>query len=115
MIGHKELYDLLKTLTISITPYETKKVPVAYDHFESDKNISIPFIVYRETSPDTFNADGITYYQFFNYEIELITEKKEVALERQLEELLTTNKIPYTKNDEVWDSDERIYHNYYEI
>lgn len=105
MIEHKSLYDLLRTLTI----------PVAYDHFDSDKEVAIPFIIYRETSPETFRADGITYHQFFNYEIELITEKKEIAIERQLEELLTINKIPYSKNDEVWDSDEKIYHNFYEI
>ena len=105
MIEHKELYDLLRTLNI----------PVAYNEFTSDKEVSIPFIVYRETSPATFRADGITYHQFYNFEIELITEKKELALERQLEELLTLNKIPYGKNDEVWDSDEKIYHNFYEI
>lgn len=105
MIGHKQLFDLLKTLDI----------PVAYDHFDSNKQISIPFIVYRELALDTFRADDITYHQFFNYEIELITEKKEIALERQLEGLLTTNKIPYEKNDEVWDNEEKIYHNYYEI
>lgn len=110
MIEHKDIYDLLKTLV-----YNSKAIPVAYDHFDSDKNISIPFIIYRETSPDTFRADGITYHQFFNFEIELITEKKETALERQIEQLLTNNKIPYSKNDEVWDSDEKIYHNFYEI
>ena len=105
MIEHKDLFDLLKTLNI----------PVAYDHFDSDKQVQIPFMVYRETSPETFRADGITYHQFFNYEIEHIKKKKEVALERQLEQLLTNNNIPYSKNDEVWDNDEKIYHNFYEI
>lgn len=105
MIKHKDLYDLLITLNI----------PVAYDHFDSDKNVEIPFIIYRETSPAIFRADGITYHQFFNFTIELITEKKEIALERQIEGLLTTHKIPYSKIDEVWDNDEKIYHNFYEI
>lgn len=105
MIEHKDLFNLLKSLNI----------PVAYDHFDSDKDITIPFLVYRELALDTFKADGITYHQFFNYQLELITEKKEVALERQLEEILTANKIPYNKNDEVWDNDEKIYHNFYEI
>ena len=107
---YKDIYDLLKTIT-----YNSNPIPVAYDHFDSDKNVSIPFIIYRETSPSTLRADGITYHQFFNYEIELITEKKEVALERSIEGLLTNNKIPYSKNNEVWDSDEKIYHNFYEI
>lgn len=102
---HKEIYELLKTLNI----------PVAYDHFVSNKNVSIPFVVYRELNSDTFKADGITYYRPYSFEIELITEKKDVVLQQQLEGLLTTYNIPYDIGDEVWDDDEKIYHNYYEI
>ena len=102
---HKTIFDLLKTLNI----------PVAYDHFEGNKDINPPFIVYRETSSNTFKADSITYYRPYDFEIELVTDKKDVLLQQQLEELLTTNKIPYDLNDEVWDDDEKIYHNYYEI
>ena len=102
---HKRIYDLLKTLNI----------PVAYDHFISNKEVSIPFVVYREINTDTFKADGKTYYRPYNFEIELITEKKDITLQQQLEELLTTNNIPYDVNDEVWDDEEQIYHNYYEI
>lgn len=105
MIDHRTLYQTLQTLGI----------PVAYDHFDSNKQVSIPFLVYREQQLSTFRADDITYHQFHNFELELVTEKKEIALEQQLEDLLTTNKIPYEKNDEVWDNDEKIYHNYYEI
>lgn len=99
------LFQLLGTLNI----------PVAYDHFNSDKNIEPPFIVYRETSPETFKADGMTYYRPYNFEIELVSSIKDVELEQRIENLLTTNKIPYDVYDEVWDEDERIYHNFYEI
>jgi hypothetical protein len=102
---HKDIYDLLKTLDI----------PVAYDHFDSNKNVNPPFIAYREISPDTFKADGITYYRPYEFEIELVTEKKDVALEKTIEDLLTNNKIPYDVESEIWDEDERIYHNFYEI
>jgi len=102
---HKDIYDLLKTLDI----------PVAYDHFDSNKNVTPPFIAYREISPDTFKADGITYYRPYEFEIELVTEKKDVALEKTIEELLTNNNIPYDVESEIWDEDERIYHNFYEI
>lgn len=102
---HKEIYDLLTTLNI----------PVAYDHFISNKEVSIPFVVYRETSPDTFKADGITYYRPYNFEIELVTEKKDVELQKELERLLTENNIPYDINSDVWDEEEKIYHNFYEI
>lgn len=102
---YENLFNLLKTL----------KIPVAYDHFKSNKEIAPPFIVYRMTSPNTFKADGISYYRPYTYEIELITEKKDVALEQEIAELLTNNKIPYDINDEVWDEDESIFHNFYEI
>lgn len=102
---HKEIYDLLKTL----------KIPVAYDHFESNKNITPPFVVYREISTDTFKADGITYYRPYEFEIDLVTEKKDVTLQGQVEDLLTNNKIPYDLDNEIWDDEEKIYHNFYEI
>ena len=102
---HKKIYDILVTLNI----------PVAYDHFVSNKEVSIPFIVYREVNTNTFKADGITYYRPYEFEIELITEKKDVVLQKQIEDLLTTNNIPYNVGDEVWDDEEKIYHNYYEI
>lgn len=102
---HESIFQLLSTLNI----------PVAYDHFDSNKNITPPFIVYRAVSPNTFKADGITYYRPYEYEIELVTEKKDVILEETIENLLTTNKIPYDIDTEVWDEDERIYHNFYEI
>lgn len=102
---HTDLFQLLSTLNI----------PVAYDHFTSNKNVSPPFVVYRETTPQTFKADGITYYRPYDFEIELVTEIKDVNLQEQIETLLTNNKIPYDINDEIWDEDERIYHNFYEI
>ena len=102
---HKEIYDLLKTLNI----------PVAYDHFNSDKQINPPFIVYRELQVDTFKADNKTFYRPYDFEIELITITKNVALQEQIEELLDNNNIPYDTSTEIWDEDEKIYHNFYEI
>ena len=102
---YKTLYDLLKTLNI----------PVAYDHFDTNKNVEPPFVIYRMVNPDTFKADGITYYRPYNYEIELITDKKDLTLEQTIEKLLTDNNIPYDVNPEIWDEDERIYHNFFEI
>lgn len=102
---HKEIYTKLKTLGI----------PVAYDHFDSNKTVTPPFIVYRELSADTFKADGITYYRPYEFEIDLVTDKKDVSLQGQIETLLTNNKIPYDLDNEIWDDDEKIYHNFYEI
>lgn len=102
---HSELYTLLATINI----------PVAYGHFDVKQNVSPPFIVYRDLVPTTFKANNTTYYRPHEYEIELVTEKKDVELQNSIEELLTTNNIPYDISDEVWDEDEKIYHNFYEI
>ena len=102
---HKDISDLLITLNI----------PVSYDHFDTKEKVVPPFVAYREISPETFKADSKTYYRPYNFEIELITEKKDVVLEKTIEDLLDTNNISYDKSDEVWDEDEKIYHNYYEI
>lgn len=102
---YKTIYDLLKTLNI----------PVAYDHFDSNKTIQPPFVVYRELSVDTFKADNKSIYRDYNFEIELITIKKDATIQGQIESLLIENNIPYDISAEVWDDDEKIYHNFFEI
>ena len=102
---HKQVFDMLKTLNI----------PVAYDHFDTKMKVQPPFIAYREIAPETFKADCITYFRPYEFEIELVTDKKDVSLEGQVETLLTNNNIPYDMENEIWDEDEKIYHNFYEI
>lgn len=102
---HKQIYELLVTLNL----------PVAYDHFESNKDISLPFIVYRQINSENLKADGITYYKPNEFEIELVTSKKDLATQTLIEDLLTDNNIPYDTDGEIWDSEEQIYHNFYEI
>lgn len=104
-MDYTDLYTLLKTL----------ELPVAYDHFDSNKNINPPFIVYRELSNDTFKADDLTYYRGHDFEIEVITTTKNPTLQTTIENLLTNNNIPYDYGSEVWDEDEKIYHIIYEI
>lgn len=102
---YKTIYDLLKTLNI----------PVAYDHFESNKTIQPPFVVYRELGVDTFKADNNSIFRDYNFEIELITTKKDTTVQGQIESLLIDNNIPYDMSNEVWDDEEKIYHNFFEI
>lgn len=104
-MDYKTIYDLLKTLNI----------PVAYDHFDSNKIVKPPLIVYRELSQETFKADGITYHRGHNYEIELATTKKEPTIQDSIETLLTNNNIPFDIEPEIWDEDEKIYHYFYQI
>lgn len=102
---YKTIYDLLTTLNIE----------VAYDHFDDNKTIQPPFIVYRALAADTFEASNKTYYKANNFEIELVTTIKNPTLEGQIENLLDENEIPYDQTDPIWDDDEKIYHTFYEI
>lgn len=97
------------------TLLDTLKIPVAYDHFIDDKDLQPPFIAYREVVPSTFKADNKTYFKNNEFEVEVITEKKDLVLEGQIEKLFDENDIPYDKEDEIWDNDEKIYHNIYII
>lgn len=102
---YKTIYDLLKTLNI----------PVAYDHFDANKTVQPPFVVYRELGVDTFKADNNTLYRDYNFEIEVVTSIKNPTLQQQIETLLIENGIPFDTSTEVWDDEEKIYHNFFEI
>ena len=82
---HKDLKTLLEKI----------KIPVAYDHFPDNKNMEPPFMAYREKAPDNFMADNKVYLFFNGFEIELVTNKKDVELENKISDLLTENEIPY--------------------
>ncbi len=102
---HEELLKLLKKINI----------PIAYDHFPDNKRMEPPFMAYREQIPDNFKADNKNYVSFFNFELELVTTKKDIELEKKISDLLNENDIPYEKTPEIWDNDEKIYHIFYEI
>lgn len=100
---HKDLFKILKELDI----------PVAYDHFDTD--VEPPFIVYREQQADSFYADNKTFKLNLNFELELVTIKKDIELEEKIINLLDKYNIPFEKQNEIWDNEEKIYHIIFEI
>lgn len=101
-MSNEEVYNLLKKLNL----------PVAYNHFK-DK-VTPPFIIYDETSPNTFKADDLVYSQTNTYTIYLITDKKDYKLEKKVESLLNENHIPYEKDFDFIDT-EQIFQTEYNI
>ncbi len=97
MITETDLYNLLSTL----------EYPVAYDHFTS-KEVTIPFILYRNTDSSAFRADDKSYILGHNYIVELATEKKDLTVENSLETLFDNNNLPYDKTEDYIES-EKIY------
>lgn len=93
-----ELYTLLSGISTTL--------PVAYDHFDS--KVSTPFILYRNTSTNTFKADDVTYYSANEYIVDLVSDKKDKTLEELVEQAFNTNHLPFDKEETYFD-DERIY------
>ena len=83
-------------------------IPFAYDHFAEGESPNPPFICYLQPGSDNFAADGRVYFKINEVRIELYTDKKDVSVERQVEDALDNEGIYYNRS-EVWISEERLY------
>lgn len=83
-------------------------IPFAYDHFAEGESPEPPFICYLLPGSDNFAADGRVYFKINDVRIELYTDKKDVSVEKQVEDALDDQGIFYNKS-EVWISEERLY------
>ena len=83
-------------------------IPFAYDHFAEGESPEPPFICYLLPGSDNFAADGRVYFKINEVRIELYTDKKNVSVEKQVEDALDDQGIFYNKS-EVWISEERLY------
>ena len=83
-------------------------IPFAYDHFAEGESPEPPFICYLLPGSDNFAADGKVYFKINEARIELYTDKKDVSVEKQVEDALDDRGIFYNKS-EVWISEERLY------
>ena len=83
-------------------------IPFAYDHFAEGESPEPPFICYLLLGSDNFAADGRVYFKINDVRIELYTDKKDVSVEKQVEDALDNQGIFYNKS-EVWISEERLY------
>lgn len=97
-MNEKELYELLQELNI----------PVAYNHFVAEDNITPPFILYRNDTANNLKADDKTYFKQHEYIIDLVTDTKDTVKEGLLEDLLDNNNVPYDKEEDYIEG-EKIY------
>lgn len=98
----QELNNILK-----LTGFE-----VAYSHFNSTKKT--PFITYLVNGSSNFFADNKVYKKIENIKIELYTSKKDLKVEKKLEDLLDENEIPYECSEE-WIDKEKVFQKIYEV
>lgn len=103
-----ELYTALNALS-------GFKDKVVYHHWPTPEAIpTMPFIAYAEEGSDNFGADNIVYKKINNVRIELYTENKDTTSESAIEDMLTSNRI-YWEKDETYIDDERCYEIIYSI
>lgn len=84
------------------------ELPYAYDHFAEGESPEPPFLVYLYTDSDNFAADGIAYFKKDRLHVELYTDRKDMELEQQIEDVLDAHGLFYNKS-EVWIQSERLY------
>lgn len=89
-------------------------LPFAYHHFAEGESPAPPFLLFLSPGEDTFSADNVAYYSFKQLDIELYTDKKNPALEEEIEAVLTRYEIYFTKT-ESWIESERLYEVLYEM
>lgn len=100
----KVFYQLLKTIGL----------PVAYHHFEEGRSPKPPFMVYLVTDSDNQGADNWTYHKKLNLQVELYTNKKDLATETTVESVLDAHLIYFDKV-ETYIPNEKLYQITYDI
>ena len=103
----QELYTELKAIGY----------PVAYSHFlDTPQNPAPnpPFIVYREAYSSDLMADNQNYVGISNVQVELYTDRKDLASESAVQNKLKELGLPYAKT-EAYLEDEKLFQVIYEI
>jgi hypothetical protein len=100
------------TLAELYTALKATGYPVAYSHFTATP--AIPFITYLVVYSSNFNADNTVYKKVDNIQIELYTNKKDLAVESNLETILNNNSLPYDSTETYIES-EGLFQKIYEV
>lgn len=96
------LAQLLTSLGYDISYYQTKK------------EFKTPFLLYKETGTNNFGADNKVYKKRRNVEVELYTNKKDLKVEKEIEDLFDTHSIYYDA-DEFFIESENLFQRIYYI
>ena len=83
-------------------------LPFAYDHFAEGESHAPPFLCYLLPESNNFAADGKVYFKRTAVHLELYTDKKDIAIEGQIEKILDAHAVFYNKS-EIWIESERLY------
>ena len=94
------------------TMIESVGIPYAYHQFANDTGQQPPFICFFYGNSDDLAADDTNYTRIERLYIELYTDEKDFALEKQIETLLNANDLVFRKEQTYLD-DERMHETIY--
>lgn len=96
---------------------ETTGFPVAYSHFEESENNPLPyppFICYLAAFSANFSADNYIFKAIEVVQIELYTDKKNLAAEAKIEAVLNEHELPFSTTELFIDSED-LFQKIYEV
>ena len=81
---------------------------VAYRRFGEGDTPKTPFVVFYFPSTDNFGADGTVYKEVNELDIELYSDRKDIAAEQLISAWLTENNLFFEKQEYWIESEEWI-------
>jgi hypothetical protein len=100
----QEIYQMVKSCGL----------PSAYHHFEEGVAPNPPFVVYLFPGTNNFGADNVVYKSINELDIELYSDKKDIASEKKIEAVLREHGFFYEKS-ETYIETEKLYEVIYEM
>lgn len=93
---------------------ESTGFPVSFDAIDPDNElevsqITLPYIIYRQTDSNTFSADNIVFWEKPVCAIYLYTAKKSIAAETTLKNALSGAGLYYSESGEQYYEEEKLY------
>ena len=73
---------------------DTLGLPVVYHHWAVGQAPPLPYLIYYADEDNNFFADDIVYSDGYAVTIEIYSQKKDLALETKVKNLLNENQSP---------------------
>ena len=88
-----------------LTMVKAAGMPVAYHHFAEGQVPDMPYLIYLYPETNNFSADGTVYQGINRLELELYTDKKDLAAEKRVESVLKEHGFFYEKTENYLESE----------
>lgn len=103
------------TLSEFASLLEETDLPLTYRAFTVGEAPACPYLVYYEDETTVQGADNTAHYQIKSVTVELVFDRKDPAIEEQLEELWRRHKLFFDPQEEIYIDTERLHIKSYSV